>query len=120
MTLEFQKRGKRSQSMVAHVTRWDSVSKRYRLERHEFDLGGLPTAWVALVADGLGLKLLSRHRTRQAAICSICRHAREQGPGAGDQGPGKQSEKGGLRRPESSPRGTKTRRSAAPEERGQR
>lgn len=73
---------RRHRSQVARVTVYATADRTYAIERHRYDLGGMPEAWFALAWKD-GWNLLGRHRTRAAAERHCRHHARDLQKGMG-------------------------------------
>lgn len=74
MTLQFANRGRRLDTLAARRTVWPTKCGQYRIEKSE--IAGMPTVWRACVQIGAGWTMLSRHRSRAAAVKACEQHNR--------------------------------------------
>lgn len=77
MTLEW-KRGKFDELWTCLRKTWVSRCERYAVEEHAKRLGGMQAIYLSLVRGDVP-QIISRHRTRKAAVTACDQHARHEG-----------------------------------------
>ena len=79
--IEWQKRGKNESTDMADRMSWYTTCKQYKVEESKIKYGGkngYPTTYRAMRLDGERWVIISKHRTRPAAIKAVEKHAKEQ------------------------------------------